>query len=767
MNRPRRLAALAILPLLLASLLPGTARAAEAPSRQVVVLLAPYVTWEDITSGAMPVTEKLLETATVGNANIRSSNRFASSPSQTHVALTMSAGSPAAYDTSAPSAHDLTQRLAVGTAGEAYRRSMGIEPGDAAVGYLGLPRVLRANTSETLATVPGALGQAIVAAGGATAAVGNSDGGYAEGDVHRSRPAGVLAMDASGLVRFGDVSTNLLSESEDSPYGIATDITALDEAYTDAMTRLVLHGGPGMLVLDPGDPERMFNFTADASPQAAKEHRRAAARTVDQAVAMALAGLPEGGVLMIVSTAQARPAAGPSGFGPVVITGGGFDGGLVSSSSTQREGLMTDLDVAATVLAALGVDRPVEMLGNPARAARQGEPGDDRVTYLTEANATAVAVDTVRPAVQNSYITVTVMILLACAALLRPMQRAIGTWGGRVARLFAHLILFLLSMPVSATLMYVFSPRPQTAAGVAAVFLATTVGVYALTAAVGGRWGARAALAVIGLSTAGVLLVDQLAGAPLSFSGMFSYSPLLGARYYGLGNEGASIVVGGALAGLGLLLDTLGERSVAGPLRRVGPVLLGAFVVVAAAAPWFGANIGVIAWGTVAFGILWIHLNGRRITWLAVGAMLGVILLVVAGFSAYDLASGSGEQTHLGRAWESASSGGIGELWLLVARKAETNWRVLRATNWSILMIAILAFLGFMRWRPHGVFADTLKAYPSFAVAMTAALWGSVAGYFTEDSGIVIPALVMLYITGSLLHVMLARIRSAEGRVKA
>jgi hypothetical protein len=83
---------------------------------------------------------------------------------------------------------------------------------------------------------------------------------------------------------------------------------------------------------------------------------------------------------------------------------------------------------------------------------------------------------------------------------------------------------------------------------------------------------------------------------------------------------------------------------------------------------------------------------------------------------------------------------------------------VLRATNWSILMVAILAFLGFMRWRPHGVFAETLKAYPSFAIAMTASLWGSVVGYFTEDSGIVIPALVMLYITGSLLHVMLSRI---------
>jgi hypothetical protein len=63
------------------------------------------------------------------------------------------------------------------------------------------------------------------------------------------------------------------------------------------------------------------------------------------------------------------------------------------------------------------------------------------------------------------------------------------------------------------------------------------------------------------------------------------------------------------------------------------------------------------------------------------------------------------------------------------------------------------------------VFADTLKAYPGFAVAMTAALWGSLVGYFTEDSGIVIPALVLLYVTGSLLHIMLSRLDGPRAEV--
>lgn len=763
MNRfGRTLAALLLCTGLLLGLATSTAAGEASPPGRVVIVLAPYITWADITGGAMPVTRDLAESATVGNVNIRSSARFATDPPQTHIVLTMSAGSPAGFDLTAPAAYDADQNLEGGTAGDTYRRSMGIDAGDSAIVYLGLPRVLRANMLATLSTVPGALGQAIVDAGGSTAAIGNSDGGYYFREMVRSRPAAILAMDGSGLVSYGDVSAALTVERSDLPYGVGTDVVALESAYRDALDNIDTHGGPGLVVLDAGDPERAFNFTRDASPTAAEGHRMRAAVTVDQVVAFALESIPEDSVLIVLSSGQVRPKMGPSGFGPVIISGPGYGGGVITSSSTHRTGLMTDLDVSATVLSSLGIERPVEVLGNRASSGAVSNDLDARVAYLTRMNATAVAVDTVRPAVQNSYITITVIVLLACAALLSSMQRALAGWGGRLAAAFGHLILLLLAMPVSATLMYLFVPRPQTAVAVAILFGITTLGVWVVVAVVNRRWGSAVALALAGLLTAVVLLADQALGAPLSFSGMFSYSPLLGARYYGLGNEGASIVVGGGLAGLALLIDAFRNRPWIRRVRTFGPLVLGFAVVLLSAAPFLGANIGVIAWGTVAFGILWTQVNGRRITWKTVLGMVAVIGLTVVAFSAADLLSGSGNQTHLARAWESANTGGISELGLIFARKAETNWRVLRATNWSILMIAIMAFLGFMRWHPHGVFAETLRAYPAFAVAMTAALWGSLVGYFTEDSGIVIPALVLLYITGSLLHVMLSRLHTAD-----
>ena len=753
MTRMGRRIAGALLVALLITCVP--AFGAESSARTVVVVLAPYVTWDDVTSGEMPHTRAFAEAAALGDMNIRSSSRYARELTPSHVALTMSAGAPAAWDASAPAAFGVSAMHGSATASEVFRRLMGSSTGNAEVVYLGLPRTIRANDIATLETIPGALGQAVVNAGGVTAAIGNSDGGVAGGDPIRSRPAAILAMDARGLVRYGDVSINVIEEDVNAPFGIRADVESIAAEYQRVMRQPAVANGPGLVVLDAGDAERAYRYAPDVAPHVAEAQRTAALRTLDAVVETALAGLPDDGVLMVLSNAQRRPASGPSGFGPVLIGGPGLPAGLVSSSSTHREGLMTDLDVSATVLSLLGIDRPVSIRGNAVTGARTDDPFETRVERLVAMNDTAVAVDTVRLAIQTGYIGVTVAVLLACAALLGRMRRFSDSWGGRLSTVFRHVILLLLSMPLAATVMFLIVPRPESTGMVVGSFLLTSGVVWVFALLIERRWGAAMALAVVGLGTAGVLLADQLLGAPLSYSGLFSYSPLLGARYYGIGNEGASIVVGGALAGLALLADARREARWAHHLRALGPAIAGFAVVLITAAPFLGANVGLVAWGTAAFGILWLGLNGRRMTagWFLLGVAIAVAF--VAAFSLYDLSDGA-TQTHLGRAWQSADAGGLEELWRIVVRKAETNWRVLRATNWSILMIAILAFLGYMRWRPHGIFAETLAAYPAFGVAVTAALWGSLVGYFTEDSGIVIPALVMLYITGSLLHLMLS-----------
>ena len=194
-------------------------------------------------------------------------------------------------------------------------------------------------------------------------------------------------------------------------------------------------------------------------------------------------------------------------------------------------------------------------------------------------------------------------------------------------------------------------------------------------------------------------------------------------------------------------------------------LLPGAGLVVTAicAAPFLGANVGVAAWGVVAFAVMWALSNGMRLSWRLVAGSLLVIVFLVAAFSLIDL-FGGGEQTHLGRAWTSAEQGGLGELWTIVVRKAETNARVLTHTNWTFVLVAVLALLALARWRPWGDFAHTLSENPYFSAAMAASLIGGAAAYVTEDSGIVIPALMVVYVGVGTVWLMLSELRPAPAR---
>ena len=268
------------------------------------------------------------------------------------------------------------------------------------------------------------------------------------------------------------------------------------------------------------------------------------------------------------------------------------------------------------------------------------------------------------------------------------------------------------------------------------------------------------------LLTAAVLIVDSWIGSPLSAFGFLSYSPLLGARFYGLGNEAAGVLFGSILVGVALFMDEAGDARWMPAFRRWGLPAVGALAVWTAAAPTLGANVGVAGWGIVCFAVIWLGANGVKMSWrrLIVASIVVAILVVLAVVILSVVDIGGGTETHLSRALGSAERGGLEELWVIVARKAETNLRVLTHTNWAYVLIAVLAFLGFMRWKPRGEFMEALERYPAFADAMSALLIGGLVAYFTEDSGIVIPALMMLYPGAGVLYLMLERGRGQTGR---
>lgn len=748
-------------------LVPRTAFAAEkSPSTEhVVLVLAPYLTWGDISETGTPNIWRLAETGAMGNLNARSrAEEGGGEPaSPVESALAVSAGNWAQPDYGSNAAFNTTETYAPGsTAGEVYRRLSGISAGGSHLVYLGLPQMQRSNGSADNVVVLGTLGQALEDANGLLAAVGNSDATGTPAPAKLMRPAAVVAMDEQGLVRFGDVSEDLLRQAPDAPYGVTTDLEAF-RAQVGRITGFARgHRGPSLIVLDPGDLYRARRFEPQTTPDVAARQHAEALTTLDEVVGVAIESAGSDGTVMLVSQAQSNDPGGYlAGVGPAVIAGPGWRGYL-TSASTHRIGLVTNLDVTATILNVLGVPVPVQVVGDPIQAVLGPAAIAQRAAHLGAVNDAAISVDAPKAIVINSFID-GYLILLALAAI------AIAFWRRWPARLTYPAVtvlkaaaLLLLAVPVSTWLMFVFMPLPANASLSLTILAGTVALVWGMAALVWWKFGVRVPAMLVCSITALVLMVDQWLGAPLSFSNFFGYSPLMGARFYGMGNEAAGLLLGSSLIAVALTLDQWPDAAWLPAMRRYGVAALGLLVVVTAAAPFLGANVGVAIWGLVGYVVMWALVNGYRVTWKTALVAVGLIVLLIFAFAAIDLASR--EPTHLARSLTSAQQGGLTELWMIVARKAATNARVFATTNWSTVLVAALAFLGFARFLAAKAFADTLAENPAFGYAIVATLAAGTVAFFSEDSGIVIPALMMVYPALGLAWLMLCRITPWEAR---
>ncbi len=733
---------------LAALLISAVSPALAAPKRRVIVLLTPYVKWDDVAS-SMPNTKALAVKSLLANMNVRAGG-IAGASTPDRGALVLSAGAPITFADGALTAYNATETVVASPAHDLFLQYFGLPSGDAEVLYPGLPKQVLANDDPNSVTVLGSLGSAAHAAGARTAAIGNGDLGLMADQYRSSRPAGEAAVDESGTVDLGDVSDAMLTADPAAPFGARADIDAILAQYR----RVLADPSVGLVVVDPGDLSRANAIASQVTSYAASAMRERALRSTDDVLKGLIAGAGPNDAVVVLAQAVVSIPDEPAGYGPAIVYEGGASGVGVSAA-THRDGVVTEMDVSATIVELLGGTPPAAMIGARVHASPTlASAGvDDRISYLDRLNQTSVAVESVRSTVVNDFILLTVLVLLLTALMLYRGHDGLPDWTPTVAR---YALLVPPAMMLGALLQFLMVPWPSDGAGVMlALAGATLLALVVSTLPFRGRPATLPLIVLTGV-TAATLLVDQWLGAPLSLFGLFGYSPLLGARYYGLGNEMAGLLLGAGVVAFALILDTWPKAKWAKAMRTWGWPLFGLVMTATATAPGWGANVGPAAWMTVGFLVGWMMLNGKRVwTWRNLALLLVLVVAVVGALTVLDLVRSPDAQTHLGRAVSGAESGGIGTLWTIIARKAETNIRVLGRTNWTWMLLAVILLLGYARWRPRGEFAAMLKRFPAFSVAVAAALFAGVAAYFTEDSGIIIPALMFIPVGVAAMYLML------------
>jgi hypothetical protein len=168
-------------------------------------------------------------------------------------------------------------------------------------------------------------------------------------------------------------------------------------------------------------------------------------------------------------------------------------------------------------------------------------------------------------------------------------------------------------------------------------------------------------------------------------------------------------------------------------------------LIVVDGAPSLGGDVGGILTLVPVVGLAMLAFAGRRISWRAVAALAAMTVVVLGAATVIDVLRPPEARTHLGRVVTDVGHAGGSSLLTTVARKTATNLRVFQTTVWSWLVPIIAAFLLYLLvWERR--LATLLPRGSPLRIGVIAALGAGLLGFAVNDSGVVVTALVYLYL---------------------
>jgi hypothetical protein len=702
-------------------------------AQKVVVFGIPHLGLDDLSSGDVPTLDRLVDRGALAAASVRT---YSTRPSTVEAYATLSAGTRVRSSGASADAFGLSTPVEGSTAAQVTARRSGVKPSGTIV-LPGGPSAID-DAGDDVSSTPGALGTALAQHGMTTAVVGNADRLSSTGERIIDRPAAIGAMHDDSSVDTGSVATDLVRKDPAAPFGMRVDRARFVTAARNAIDRADL------TILDPGETDRAASYSHLAGAAQARNLRREALRETDRILGSVVDHLPPRTLLLVVGM---TPPTRSWQLTPVVAYGAGVIRGQLHSQSTKRPDLVTITDVSTTILDALDVPAPGGMIGQPFEY-RHGQVSQAR---LQQANDVAAGRERIYFPMALTFIIVqAVFYILAIVAL------ALSAAPRRSLAFLRIAVLTFASWPLATYIVRMW-PWLMTLGGVTHLLVWVLAALMAFGAS-RVRGHPLAPLGVITGATVALLLADVSTGARLQAASVLGYSPHTAARFYGFGNTAYAVLAACALITAILHVDRAPRRNEA----LLAVTLFLGIVVVADGAPWLGSDLGGILSLVPVFGLTVLVLSGRRISARAVAIALAGTILVLGLAVGADILRPAASRTHLANFVLHSRQGDT--FWTTLSRKWATNQRVFRQSIWTWMIPIIAVFTGYVLvvargWKkllPHG---SPLRA------GVIGVLAAGVVGWLVNDSGIVVTALVFVYL-GAYLTLLAIEDRSARIRAE-
>lgn len=603
-----------------------------------------------------------------------------------------------------------------------------------------MPAVV-SSAGRHLSSGPGALGAALAEHGIRTAVVNNSDIVADDGTKIPQRPAALAVIDDQGAAGTGAVEADrLLTDDPAAPYGVRADV----DSYLRETRGALDHAS--LVTVDLGDTKRAAAHRTISTPEETEQARQRALRQVDGYLGRLLPELDPNTLLLVVGV---RPPTTEWELTPTIAYGAGVVPGTLHSPTTRRPGLVTINDLAPTILDWFDVEpAPAGMVGSSLRF----RPESPDVGGMRQLNEHAGSRERAYLPMALTFIVVQALVyLLAATALSGRVWRR-----GRLASPEARGVLRLVVLTFAAWPLATYVERAIP--GIHDTGLARHVIVWLLAAVLAllacrARRRTLAPLAWIAGGTVVFLVADVATGATFQMASILGYSPHTASRYVGFGNTAFAVLAACAVVLAVIHVEYAPRRSEA--LVTAGALLT--VVVFADVWPMLGADAGGVLTLVPVFGMIMLALSGRRVSWRSTALLVPITLAALALVAGVDLLRPEPATGHLGRFLADIASGD-GDMLTTIQRRWSTNVDVLGQSAWAWVVPLVVAYLLYVLVVSGG-WQRLLPAGSALRIGVVGTVAAGLVGWLVNDSGVVVSALVFVFLGPYVTLLALDRVR--------
>ncbi|SFG00528.1 hypothetical protein SAMN05660649_00442 [Desulfotomaculum arcticum] len=623
------------------------------------------------------------------------------------------------------------------SAAQIFHQRTGLATGADSVLQLDIARIKELNKDNRYSAVPGNLGTLLEQNNIDVRVIGNSD------IIDQpNRPAVALGMNTQGIIPEGDVGDELTIKDVNFPGGLRTDYNDLANSLDNYL------GKPGLTIVELGDLYRLERLGAYTTTDVLQSNRiESKARITNMIIGTVnKLDLSKDLLILVSPTPKGNYLPDSNYLTPVVAIGKGVTAGILTSPTTKRPGIIKNTDIAPAILNYFGIAIPTSMSGRSIQII----PTENTPTLLSSLYAKLELTNQARPPVLRYYVLIQLLlVLLSLAAIFLPQSYFLMT-------ILKPLLLAVMSVPL-ALLLVALVPQTSILITVLEIISATVVIVSLLHLWLDKYANGLDPFIIISLLTSLCIFIDLLLGAPMQKNSLLGYDPIVGARFYGLGNEYMGVLIGSTIIGTTALINRIKKYKTM-LLFPIGLYYMFTFYVIAA--PQLGTNVGGSITAAFSFLVTILLLADTKFnykTLLKITAAVGILLIALI---AYDIRRPLENQSHIGRTATLIINGGAKEIIYVITRKLSMNIKLIKYSIWGRIFLASLASLAILFYRPTGVMQSLKFQYPVMYKGFIGVVTASFVALIFNDSGIVAAATTMIFGAPPLLYLVIRTLKT-------